>query len=113
MRCTIWRQAAENVAESLARGARGVVQGLKQRSFQTKEGESRTVVELDVDEIGPSLRYATTTVTKNAKNAPSTVNPDLITSTPAGPADDPWGPAGDQELVGAGAGAGAGDKPPF
>ncbi|MEA5367241.1 single-stranded DNA-binding protein [Amycolatopsis sp., V23-08] len=60
MRCTIWKQAAENVAESLTRGARVVVQGrLKQRSFQTKEGEKRTVIELDVDEIGPSLRYAT------------------------------------------------------
>ncbi|MFJ1768015.1 single-stranded DNA-binding protein [Amycolatopsis sp. NPDC088138] len=112
MRCTIWKQAAENVAESLTRGARVVVHGrLKQRSFQTKEGEKRTVVELDVDEIGPSLRYATATVTKNAKNATSAVNPDRVTSTPAAPVDDPWGPAGEQELVGAG--AGAGDKPPF
>src|SRR2546429_3001361 len=65
MRCNIWRQAAENVAESLTRGARVVVQGrLKQRSFETKEGEKRTVVELDVDEIGPSLRYATAKVNK-------------------------------------------------
>ncbi|WP_328617264.1 single-stranded DNA-binding protein [Amycolatopsis sp. NBC_00355] len=112
MRCTIWKQAAENIAESLTRGARVVLHGrLKQRSFQTKEGEKRTVVELDVDEIGPSLRYATAAVTKNPKDWPSKVNSDLITSTPAGPADDPWGPAGDQELVGAG--AGAGDKPPF
>ncbi len=114
LRCTIWKQAAENVAESLTRGARVVVQGrLKQRSFQTKEGEKRTVIELDVDEIGPSLRYATAEVTKNAKNAPSTVNPDLVTSThtPATPADDPWGPAAERDLVGAG--AGGGDKPPF
>jgi single-strand DNA-binding protein len=65
LRCNIWRQAAENVAESLTRGARVVVQGrLKQRSFETKEGEKRTVVELEVDEIGPSLRYATAKVTK-------------------------------------------------
>src|SRR3978361_1619192 len=58
LRCSIWRQAAENVAESLTRGARVVVPGrLRQRSFETKEGEKRTVIELDVDEIGPSLRY--------------------------------------------------------
>ncbi|WP_182358481.1 single-stranded DNA-binding protein [Tomitella gaofuii] len=65
LRCSIWRQAAENVAESLTKGARVVVQGrLKQRSFETREGEKRTVVELDVDEIGPSLRYATAKVEK-------------------------------------------------
>src|SRR6204780_2878637 len=60
LRCSIWRQAAENVAESLQRGMRVVASGrLKQRSFETREGEKRTVVELDVDEIGPSLKYAT------------------------------------------------------
>jgi single-strand DNA-binding protein len=65
LRCNIWRQAAENVAESLTRGARVIVTGrLKQRSFETKEGEKRTVVELDADEIGPSLRYATAKVNK-------------------------------------------------
>jgi single-strand DNA-binding protein len=65
LRCSVWRQAAENVAESLTRGARVIVTGrLKQRSFETKEGEKRTVVELDVDEVGPSLRYATAKVTK-------------------------------------------------
>src|SRR6266540_1035669 len=65
LRCNIWRQAAENVAESLTRGARVIVNGrLKQRSFETREGEKRTVVELDVDEIGPSLRYATAKVNK-------------------------------------------------
>lgn len=64
MRCAIWRQAAENVCESLQRGARVVVQGrLKQRSFE-HEGQKRTVVEMDVDEIGPSLRYATAKVNK-------------------------------------------------
>jgi single-strand DNA-binding protein len=68
LRCSIWRQAAENVAESLTRGARVVVQGrLKQRSFETKEGEKRTVIELDVDEIGPSLRYATAKVNKASR----------------------------------------------
>ncbi|WP_250281515.1 MULTISPECIES: single-stranded DNA-binding protein [unclassified Frankia] len=65
LRCSIWRQAAEHVAESLQKGARVIVQGrLKQRSFETREGEKRTVVELDVDEIGPSLRYATAKVVK-------------------------------------------------
>jgi single-strand DNA-binding protein len=60
LRRTIWRQPAENVSESLTEGARVLVSGrLKQRSFDTKDGEKRTVIELDVDEIGPSLRFAT------------------------------------------------------
>ena len=64
LRCTAWRDAAEHVAESLTRGDRVVVQGrLRQRSFETRDGDKRTVVELDVDEIGPSLRYATVKVT--------------------------------------------------
>lgn len=68
LRCNIWRQAAENVAETLTRGARVIVQGrLKQRSFETREGEKRTVIELEVDEIGPSLRYATASVTKASR----------------------------------------------
>ncbi|MFZ3558682.1 MULTISPECIES: single-stranded DNA-binding protein [unclassified Streptomyces] len=65
LRASIWRQAAENVAESLTRGMRVVAQGrLRQRSYETQQGEKRTVVELEVDEIGPSLRYATAKVTK-------------------------------------------------
>src|SRR3954452_6691124 len=69
LRCSIWRQAAENVAESLQRGARVIVQGrLKQRSYETKEGEKRTVYELDVDEVGPSLRYATAKVVKGQRS---------------------------------------------
>ena len=68
LRCSIWRQAAENVAETLQRGMRVVAQGrLRQRSFETKEGERRTVVELEVDEVGPSLRYATAKVTKTSR----------------------------------------------
>ncbi|HEX3705610.1 MAG TPA: single-stranded DNA-binding protein, partial [Mycobacteriales bacterium] len=68
LRCSVWRQAAENVAESLTRGARVMVTGrLKQRSYETKEGEKRTVVELEVDEVGPSLRYATAKVTKASR----------------------------------------------
>ncbi|HEY4603477.1 MAG TPA: single-stranded DNA-binding protein, partial [Blastococcus sp.] len=69
LRCSVWREAAENVAESLTRGSRVMAQGrLKQRSFETKEGEKRTVIELEVDEIGPSLRYATATVSKAARS---------------------------------------------
>jgi len=63
--CAVWRQAAENVAESLQKGMRVVVQGrLKQRSYETREGEKRTVVELDVEEVGPSLKYATAKVAR-------------------------------------------------
>lgn len=69
LRCNIWREAAENVAESLTRGSRVIVQGrLKQRSFETREGEKRTVVELEVDEIGPSLKYATAKVNKASRS---------------------------------------------
>ena len=69
LRCNIWREAAENVAESLTRGSRVIVSGrLKQRSFETREGEKRTVVELEVDEIGPSLRYATAKVNKASRS---------------------------------------------
>ncbi|MEO6713303.1 MAG: single-stranded DNA-binding protein [Mycobacteriales bacterium] len=68
MRCSVWRQAAENIAESLTRGARVIVTGrLKQRSYDTKEGEKRTVIELDVDEVGPSLKYATAKVNKTSR----------------------------------------------
>ena len=67
MRCSIWREAAENVAESLKKGMRVIVQGrLVQRSFTTREGENRTVVEMQVDEIGPSLRYAKALVTRQS-----------------------------------------------
>ena len=63
--CSVWRQLAENVAESLQKGMRVVVQGrLKSRSYETQAGERRTVFEIDVDEVGPSLRYATAKVTK-------------------------------------------------
>ncbi|CAO5193342.1 Single-stranded DNA-binding protein 2 [Frankia sp. AiPs1] len=68
LRCSVWRQAAENVAESLQKGARVIVSGrLKQRSFETREGEKRTVIELEVDEVGPSLRYATAKVVRAAR----------------------------------------------
>lgn len=66
LRCSVWRQMAENVAESLSKGMRVIVQGnLKQRSYQTKEGEKRTSYELDVQEVGPSLSWATAQVNRN------------------------------------------------
>ncbi len=102
LRCSIWRQAAEHVAETLTRGARVIVQGrLKQRSFETKEGEKRTVIELEVDEIGPSLRYATAKVVKASREGGQTVS---------GGAADPWGSA---EPAAAGGGGGYDDEPPF
>lgn len=86
MRCNVWREAAENVAESLTRGSRVIVSGrLKQRSYETTAGEKRTVVELEVDEIGPSLKYAKATVNKANRNSGSTP-----TSTTK-PTDDSWG----------------------
>jgi single-strand DNA-binding protein len=85
--CSVWRQAAENVAESLHRGARVVVTGrLKQRSYETREGEKRTVFELDVDEVGPSLRYATAKVTKTQRSGAGFGNSQ---QQPSGGAD-PW-----------------------
>ncbi|SEO86510.1 single-stranded DNA-binding protein [Amycolatopsis saalfeldensis] len=98
LRCSLWRQAAENAAESLTRGTRVIVQGrLVQRSFETKEGEKRTVVELQVDEIGPSLRYATTTVNRVARStSPST----------SGDGSDSWSTAPATAAAGIG-------EPPF
>ena len=68
--CSVWRQAAENVAESLQRGMRVIVQGrLKSRQYETREGEKRTVFEIDVDEIGPALKYATAKVAKTTRQS--------------------------------------------
>jgi single-strand DNA-binding protein len=84
--CTAWREMAENVAESLTRGSRVIVTGrLRQRSYETREGEKRTVIELEVDEVGPSLRYATAKPQKTNSRANST------TSRTAD--DDPWATA--------------------
>lgn len=81
LKCSIWREAAENVAESLVKGARIVVTGkLKQKSYE-KDGQKRTSYEIDVEEVGPSLKYATAKVTKAGKGG----------SPAAKPADDPWG----------------------
>ncbi|MFC5720354.1 single-stranded DNA-binding protein [Streptomyces gamaensis] len=85
--CSVWRQAAEHVAESLQRGVRVIVQGrLKQRSYEDREGVRRTVVELDVDEIGPSLKNATAKVTKPGSQQPQ--QPGQFTT--GQPAADPW-----------------------
>jgi single-strand DNA-binding protein len=85
LRCTAWRRMAENVAESLSRGARVVVEGrLRQRSYETKDGEHRTVVELDVDEIGPSLKFATAKVTKPARRETPDAAADDWTNEQAG-----------------------------
>ena len=113
MRCSIWRQAAENVAESLTRGARVIVSGrLKQRSFETREGEKRTVVEMDVDEVGPSLRYATAKVNKVSRGGGGGGfgGGGGGGGQSAPPADDPWGSA---PPAGGGGGGGFDDEPPF
>ncbi len=87
LRCSIWRQAAENVAESLTRGMRVVVQGsLVQRSYKDKEGQQRTVIEMQVDEVGPSLRYATAKVNRATRQSGGGGG---FTDAPAN--DDPWG----------------------
>jgi single-strand DNA-binding protein len=132
LRCAIWREAAENVAESLTKGARVIVSGrLKQRSYETKEGEKRTVIELDVDEIGPSLRYATARVTKMSRGGGGGGNWSGGGGGQSGWSgggggggggqaqqhDDPWatgaGAGGQGAQAGGGFGSGYNDEPPF
>jgi len=86
LRCTAWRQLAEHAAESLTKGTRVIVTGrLRQRSFELAEGGTRTVTELDVDELGPSLRYSTARVTKTTRTTPSiTSEPTAATAAAAG-----------------------------
>ena len=117
LRCSNWREAAENAAESLTRGSRVIVTGrLKQRSFETKEGEKRTVMEVEVDEIGPSLKYATAKVNKAGRGGGGGGfgggAPGGGSSRPQGGGseshDDPWGSA-----PGAGSFGGGDDEPPF
>lgn len=97
MRCNLWRQPAENVAESIGKGARVIVTGrVKQRSYETKEGEKRTVIELDVDEIGCSLRYATVKVARMSRgtgNPPAGGVAHTVNTTPA---QDPWAAQGSE-----------------
>ncbi|KOG28119.1 MULTISPECIES: single-stranded DNA-binding protein [Streptomyces] len=138
--CSVWRQAAENVAESLQRGMRVVVQGrLKQRSYEDREGVKRTVYELDVEEVGPSLKNATAKVTKTTgrggqggygggqqAGGGGSWGGNSGGSQQGGggaPADDPWAtgggaPSGGQQAGGGGgwggnSGGGYSDEPPF
>ena len=116
LRCSVWRQAAENVAESLHRGTRVIVQGrLKQRSYETREGEKRTVIELEVDEVGPSLRFATAKVAKTSRGSGGGGGGGGGFGGGA-QTDDPWSspPAGGDGGGGAGGGGGGySDEPPF
>ncbi|HSE10061.1 MAG TPA: single-stranded DNA-binding protein [Nocardioidaceae bacterium] len=102
LNCSVWRQAAENAAESLQRGMRVIVQGrLKARSYETREGEKRTVFEIDVDEVGPSLKYATAKVTKTTRQGGGGQGGSF-----GGGGDDPWATGGQQQSGGAGGGWG-------
>ena len=117
MRCSVWRETAENVAESLRKGMRVIVQGrLTQRSYDTQQGERRTVVELQVDEVGPSLRRARAQVTRvqaQAASAQAASAPSASASGSGGaagwgreaPQHDPWGAQGGA--------ASFGSEPPF
>ena len=112
LRCSLWRQPAENAATSLTKGARVMVEGvLRQRSFETREGEKRTVVELDVDEIGASLRYATVRINRTtadgnrrddgnrdrSEGRPAAEKPRQATTSPR-PVAVAAGPAGDDDF---------------
>lgn len=103
LRCSVWRQYAENVAESLTKGTRVIVTGrLKQRSYETREGEKRTVMEIDVDDVGPALRYATAKVNRVQRSGGGFGGESG--GGGAAPADDPWSSAPP---------AGGFDEPPF
>ncbi|MFM8156083.1 MAG: single-stranded DNA-binding protein [Candidatus Nanopelagicales bacterium] len=104
MRCSVWRQYAENVAESLTKGTRVIVSGrLKQRSYETREGEKRQVMELEVDDVGPALRYATAKVTRTQSQGGGFGGGNGGGGGASAPADDPWASS-----------PGAGfDEPPF
>ena len=108
--CNVWRQMAENVAESLQRGARVMVSGrLRQRSYETREGEKRTVFELEVDEIGPSLRYATAKVQKMSRSSGGG-GFGSGGGNGSGGNDDPWASA---VPAGGGSGSSYDEEPPF
>jgi len=121
--CSVWRQAAENVAESLQKGMRVVVQGrLKSRQYETREGEKRTVFEIEVDEIGPSLKFATAKVNRTSRQGGG--GGYSGGGGQSAPADDPWAtPAPAPAAGGAGGAAadpwgapgvgGGSDEPPF
>ena len=108
LNCAVWRQAAENVAESLQKGMRVIVSGrLKSRSYETREGEKRTVFEIDVDEIGPALKYATAKVTRTSggggQNAGARSSGGGGASSGGGSfGDDPWASGNGGQSAGAG-----------
>jgi single-strand DNA-binding protein len=123
--CNIWREAAEHVAESLNRGSRVIVTGrLRQRSYETREGEKRTVIELEVDEIGPSLRYATAKVQKAVRSGGGGGGFGASGGAGGGQQggggnnfDDPWATAapaaGARPAGGGGGNSNFDDEPPF
>ena len=113
--CNVWRQAAENVAESLQRGMRVIVSGrLRQRSYETREGEKRTVYEIEVDEVGPSLRNASAKVVKSNRSGGNYAGQGGGGGYGGGgsqrPAEDPWTA---DPSDGFGGGDAAPDEPPF
>ncbi|MFJ1993014.1 single-stranded DNA-binding protein [Streptomyces asiaticus] len=112
--CSVWRQAAEHCAESLTRGMRVIVQGrLKQRSYEDKQGVKRTVYELDVDEVGPSLRSATAKVTKASSGQGREEFQQARGAQQGGGSGDPWASQAPAPAGGGGWGASGGEEPPF
>lgn len=94
MRASVWREFAEHVASSLTKGARVIATGrLRQRSYETKEGEKRTSIELEVDEIGPSLRYATAQVQRQSSGAKGAMEDGWSSPAAGGATQDPWASA--------------------
>ena len=111
LRCTVWREAAENVTESLHKGTAVIVQGrLKQRSFETKEGEKRTVIELEVEEVGPSLKWATANVTKAGRSGN---NRSSGNNNGGSNNNEQSGSYNSPAPANAGSGGGYNDEPPF
>lgn len=114
LRAAVWREAAENVAESLTKGMRVIVTGrLKSRSYETKEGEKRTVIELEVDEIGPSLKYANAKVnrTQRSGNGGGSSQGGGFGGGQQAAQDDPWATPGVSSS--SGWGSGPDSEPPF
>jgi single-strand DNA-binding protein len=113
--CNVWRQAAENVAESLTRGMRVIVSGrLRQRSYETKEGEKRTVYEVEVDDVGPSLRNASAKVNRASRNGVGGGQRDQ--GGPGGRSSGAGQAGGDTDPWASDGGSGGGgftDEPPF
>ena len=98
LRCSVWRETAENVAESLTKGMRVILSGdLKQRSYETKEGEKRTVIELEVQEVGPSLKYANAKVnrTQRSGNGGGNAGPAATATQPQPANAGGWGNQGE------------------